>query len=65
MVMLPALAPTLFIAATPLAGDRQLPIPVVIERGTRAPEGVLRRAGQAPASEEAEHAASAHAARRR
>ena len=44
MVMLPALAPTFFIAATPLAGDRQLPIPVVIEPCVRAPEGVLRRA---------------------
>lgn len=44
MVMLPALAPTLFFGATPLAGDRQLPIPVVIEPCTRAPEGVLRRA---------------------
>jgi hypothetical protein len=48
MVMLPALAPTFFIAATPLAGDRQLPIPIVIEPAPRAPEGVLRR-GEAPA----------------
>lgn len=44
MVMLPALAPTLFFAATPLAGDRQRAIPVVIEPCARAPEGVLRRA---------------------
>ena len=44
MVMLPALAPTLFFAATPLAGDRQRQIPVVIEPCVRAPEGVLRRA---------------------
>ena len=43
MVMLPALAPTLFLAATPLAGDRQLPIPIVIEPCNRAPEGVLGR----------------------
>ena len=42
MVMLPSLAPTFFIAATPLAGDRQLPIPVVIEPCVRAPEGVMR-----------------------
>jgi hypothetical protein len=48
MVMLPALAPTLFFAATPLAGDRQRPIPVVIEPCVRAPEGVLRRAWEPP-----------------
>ena len=49
MVMLPNLAPTLYIDATPLATDRPRAIPLAIEPSARRAHLVTVAAGAAPA----------------